>query len=97
MKWSLKSLVFSNRFEIIRPGGIRVHIKVNKIKMEKFQKFIVLRKISKIHSTQYNCRTVRRSFSQLAEVEPKHCAVKMGITCQNFTNYRISQNRDIGL
>ena len=25
--------------------------------------------------------TVGRSFSQLFEVEPKHCVVKMGITC----------------
>ena len=37
-----------------------------------------------------------RSFSQLFEVEPKHCAVKMGITCQDLTNYRISQNQDTG-
>ena len=40
---------------------------------------------------------LRRSFSQLVEVEPKHCAVKMGIICQNLTNHSISQNRDIGL
>ena len=37
-----------------------------------------------------------RSFSQLFEVETKHCIVKMGITCQDLTNDRISQNRDIG-
>ena len=40
--------------------------------------------------------TVGRSFSQLFEVGPKHCVVKMGITCQDLTNYRISQNRDTG-
>ena len=40
--------------------------------------------------------TVCRSFSQLSQVEPKHCLVKMGITCQDSTNHRISQNRDIG-
>ena len=34
--------------------------------------------------------TVGRSFSQLFEVEPKHCVVKMGITCQDLTNYRMS-------
>ena len=39
---------------------------------------------------------VGRSFSQLIEVEPKHCVVKMGITCQDLTNHRISQNRDTG-
>ena len=39
--------------------------------------------------------TVGRSFSQLFEVEPEHCVVKMGITCQDLTNHRISQNRDI--
>ena len=41
--------------------------------------------------------TVGRSFSRLFEVEPKHCVVKMGITCQDLTNHRISQNQDIGL
>ena len=40
--------------------------------------------------------TVGRSFSQLFEVEPKHCVVKIGTTCQDLTNHRISQNRDIG-
>ena len=40
--------------------------------------------------------TIGRSFSQPFEVEPKHCVVKMGITCQDLTNHRISQNRDIG-
>ena len=40
--------------------------------------------------------TVRRSCSQLFEVEQKHCVVNMGITCQDLTNHRISQNRDIG-
>ena len=40
--------------------------------------------------------TVGRSFPQLFEVESKHCVVKMGITCQDLTNHRISQNRDIG-
>ena len=40
--------------------------------------------------------TVGRNFSQLFEAEPKHCAVKMGITCQDLTNHRISQNRDTG-
>ena len=40
--------------------------------------------------------TVVRSFSQLLEVEPKHCVVKRGITCQDLTNHRISQNRDTG-
>ena len=40
--------------------------------------------------------TVGRSVSQLFEVEPKHCVVKMGITCQDLTNRRISQNQDIG-
>ena len=40
--------------------------------------------------------TVRRSFSQIFEVEPKHCVVNMGITCQDLTNHRRSQNRDIG-
>ena len=34
--------------------------------------------------------TVGHRFSQLFEVEPKHCAVKMGITCQDFTNHTIS-------
>ena len=36
--------------------------------------------------------TVGRSFSQLFEVEPKHCVVKMRITCQDLTSHRISQN-----
>ena len=40
--------------------------------------------------------TVEPSFSQLFEVEPKHCVVKMGITCQDLTNHRISQNWDTG-
>ena len=40
--------------------------------------------------------TVGRSFSQLFEVERKHCVVKMGITCQDLTNHRIFKNRDIG-
>ena len=40
--------------------------------------------------------TAGRSFSQLFEVEPKHCAAKMGITCQDLTNHRKSQNRDTG-
>ena len=40
--------------------------------------------------------TVGRSFSQLSEVEPKHCVVKMGIACQDLANHRISQNRDSG-
>ena len=40
--------------------------------------------------------TVAHIFSQLFEVEPKHCVVKMGITCQDLTNHRISQNRDTG-
>ena len=39
--------------------------------------------------------TIGHSFSQLFEVEPKHCVVKMGITCQDLTNHRISQNRDM--
>ena len=30
------------------------------------------------------------------KVAPKHCVVKMGITCQNLTNHKISQNRDTG-
>ena len=30
---------------------------------------------------------VGRNFSQLFEVEPEHCVVKMGITCQNLTNH----------
>ena len=40
--------------------------------------------------------TVGRSFSQLFEVKPKHCIVKMGITCQDLTSHSISQNRDTG-
>ena len=44
----------------------------------------------------YSRRTGHRSFSQLVKVEPKHCVVKMGITCQNLTSHRISQNRDTG-
>ena len=40
--------------------------------------------------------TVGRGFSKLFEVESKHCDVKMRITFQNWTNHRISQNRDTG-
>ena len=40
--------------------------------------------------------TVGRSFSQLFEMEPKHCVVKMRITCQDLTNHKISQNRNAG-
>ena len=40
--------------------------------------------------------TVGRSFCQLIEVKPKHCVVKLGITCQDLTNHRISQNWDTG-
>ena len=41
--------------------------------------------------------TVGPSFSQLFEVEPKHCVVKMGITCHDLPNNRISQNQDTGI
>ena len=41
--------------------------------------------------------TVGRSFSQPFKVKPKHCIVKMGITCQDLTDHIISQNRDAGL
>ena len=40
--------------------------------------------------------TIGRNFSQLFEVEPKHCVIKMGIICQDLTNHIISQNRDTG-
>ena len=36
--------------------------------------------------------SVGRSFSQLIEMKQKHCVAKMGITCQDLTNLRISQN-----
>ena len=39
---------------------------------------------------------VGHSFSQLFEVEPKHCVVEMGIACQDLTIHKISQNRDTG-
>ena len=42
------------------------------------------------------CITVGRSFPQLFGVEAKYCVVNMGITCQDLTNHRISQNRVIG-
>ena len=40
--------------------------------------------------------TEGRSFSQLFEVEPKRCVVKMGITCQDLTHHIMSQNRNTG-
>ena len=40
--------------------------------------------------------TIGRSFSQLLKVEPEYFVAKMGITCQDLTNHRISQNWDIG-
>ena len=57
---------------------------------------ITLRRLIFFHCTACSLRTVRRSFSQLVKVEPKRCVVKMGITCQNLTNHRISRNRDTG-
>ena len=39
--------------------------------------------------------TVGCSFSLLSEVEPTHCVLKIGITCQDLANHRISQNRNI--
>ena len=42
------------------------------------------------------CLVEGHNFSQLFEVEPKHCVVKMGITYEDLTNHRIAQNRDTG-
>ena len=39
--------------------------------------------------------TVGRSFSQLFEVEPKHCVVKVGIICQDLINHRKSQSTGV--
>ena len=39
--------------------------------------------------------TVGCSFSQLFVVEPKPCVVNMGITFQDLTNHRISQDQDL--
>ena len=36
--------------------------------------------------------TVGRSFSQLFEVEPKDCVIKMRTSCQDLTNHRISES-----
>ena len=51
----------------------------------------------KTHGTWYSRRTIRHSFSQLVEVEPKHCVVKMKITYQKLTKHRTPQSRDTGL
>ena len=36
--------------------------------------------------------TVGHSFSQLFDVEPKHCVVKMVITCEDLTNHNIPES-----
>ena len=52
----------------------------------------------KSKQTKSEWKNVKGSASEVqGEVEPKRCPVNMENTCQNLTNHRMSQNRDIGL